>query len=194
MTPRCTFAAAVILVFCIAASAFAAPPTRPHTPRSLLQTLCESFPFTPGLSCQHSEETRAEKLIAIAGHRNSARTCAHMCSRQLHGDGAQFSFMPHICSVGRLSLGSEDLQSAPLQQFANDFISIRIIATAIAITTTAIITTITCKLTTAARCYIVFSTPSDDTSLDLFAACAPPPPPPPPPGPKCAHIFVLCLL
>jgi len=191
MTPHCTFAAAVILVFCIAASAFAAPATRPHTPRSLLQTLCESVTFTPGFSCQHSEETRAEKLSIVAVPCNSARTCAHMRSQHLHGDGAQFAFMQHKSSVGRLSLGSEDfvnLQSAPLQQFANNFISIRIIATAIANTTTAIITTITCKLTTAARCYIVSSTPSDDTSLDLFTACAPPTPPPPPPGPKCcAH-------
>ena len=110
MKPRCPFAAAAILVFCIDASAFAAPPTRPQTPWSLLQT-SESVPFTPEFSCQHSEETRAANLSVIAEHRNSARTCAHARSRQPHGDGAQFAFKPHISSVGRL--GTQDLQSAP---------------------------------------------------------------------------------
>ena len=122
MIPRCPFAAAVILVLCIDASAFAAPPTRLQTPWSLLQTLSESVPFTPEFFCQHSEETRAANLSVIAEHRNSARMCEHARSRQPHGDGAQYAFMPHISSVGRL--GTQDLQSAPPQQVAKNIISI----------------------------------------------------------------------
>jgi len=142
MIPRCPFAVAVILVLCIDASAFAAPPTRLQTPWSLLQTLSESVPFTPEFFCQHSEETRTANLSVIAEHRNSARTCARTRSRQPHGDGAQFAFMPHISSVGRL--GTPDLQSAPPQQVAKNIISISIAATATTAATTTI-TAITCR-------------------------------------------------
>jgi hypothetical protein len=191
MKPRCPFAAAVILVFCINASVFAAPPTRPQTPWLLLQTLSESVPFTPEFFCQHSEETCAANLSVIAEHRNGARTCAHARSRQPHGDGAQFAFKPHISSVGRL--GTQDLQSAPPQQVAKNIISIRITATT---TTTAAVTTIitvTCKVTTAARYCVVSSAPLDDTTLDLFAACAPPTPPPLPWAPSVrTFLFFAC--